>query len=83
MRKTKEILRLHYELGLSRREIARSLSISHSTVGDLLKRAEALGLTWPLPADLDEAALEMRLYSRRPGSSACRPEPDCEKSTAS
>jgi hypothetical protein len=32
MRKIKEMLRLHFEVGLSNREIARSLSVSHSTV---------------------------------------------------
>ena len=48
MRRIKEVLRLRYELGLGQRHIARSCSISQSTVNDYLRRAEAAGLRWPL-----------------------------------
>jgi len=65
MRKTKEVLRLHFGLGMTRRDIARSLGISHSTVGDVIRRAKALGLSWPLPEDLCEADLERRMYTQR------------------
>ena len=41
MRKIREILRLKWEVGLSARQIARSLSISHSTVLDMLRRFNA------------------------------------------
>ena len=44
MRKIREVLRLKWECGLSNRAIARSCSISHSTVGEYLRRAEAAGL---------------------------------------
>ena len=47
MHKIKEVLRLHYELGLGQRQIARCCSISQSTVHDYLKRAEAASLSWP------------------------------------
>jgi DNA-directed RNA polymerase specialized sigma24 family protein len=47
MRKVKEIIRLKQELGLSARQIARSCSISHSTVLDVLRRAEVAALYWP------------------------------------
>ncbi len=76
MRKLKEMLRLHFELGLSNREIARSLGVSHSTVGDLLGRLRAAAVVWPLPAGLDEAALEAALYPGNTGKSRSRPEPD-------
>lgn len=46
MRRTKEVLRLRYELGLGQRQIARSCSIGRSTVHEYLKRAEAAGLSW-------------------------------------
>ena len=49
MRKLKEILRLHHELVLARQEIGRSLSISHNTVADVIRRTEAAGLSFPLP----------------------------------
>ena len=62
MRKTKEILRLAQESGLSNRQIARSLQISPSTVGQCLKRAETAGLAWPLPPSMDDEALERLLY---------------------
>lgn len=63
MRKIKEVLRLKFEVGLPNRQIARSCSINHSTVADYLYRASAAGLRqWPLPADLDDAGLEERLF---------------------
>lgn len=75
MRKIKEILRLKWETGLAARQIAHSLSISHSTVLDMLRRAERAGFTWPLP-DLDDAALEAKLYPGNPDPKRKRPEPD-------
>ena len=69
MRKISEILRLHHA-GLSGRQIAASLGISRTAVSNTLKRAEAAQVTWPLPSDLDEPALEQRLYpTPRPSSS--------------
>lgn len=79
MRKLKEILRLHHELGLTRREIGRSLSISHNTVADVIRRTEAAGLSFPLPEDTDEAALDALLYPPTAPSSVKRPEPDPKK----
>jgi transposase len=64
MRKIKESLRLHHECKLKNREIGRSLSISHSTVGEYLNRAKEAGLGWPLPVDLDDEALEQLLFAR-------------------
>ena len=61
MRKIKEVLRLKFELHLKNREIARSCLIPHSTVANYLRRAGAAGLSWPLPPEVDEAALERRL----------------------
>ncbi len=75
MRYLREILRLRYERGLSHREIARSLSISSSTVATFLERARGAGLCWPLPEGWDDLALSERLYpSPIPGRS--RPLPD-------
>lgn len=76
MRKNREILRLRYEAKLSSRQISRSLVIAHSTVGDLLCRAQAAGLTWPLPEDMDDAALQVLLYPGNPAPTRSRPEPD-------
>ena len=62
MRKIREVLRLKWECGVTNRAIARSCSISHSTVGEYLQRAEAAGLSWPLPADMDEDTLFRLLF---------------------
>ena len=45
MRKTREILRLKHELGLSNRQIAASLHLSHVCVANYLERASQAGLT--------------------------------------
>lgn len=65
MRKIREVLRLRLELGLSERDVAASCRIARSTVGDYVHRARHAGLTWPLPPDLDDAALEARLFKVR------------------
>lgn len=62
MRTIKEVLRLKWFCGLGRRAIAKSCGIAKSTVAEYVKRAEQAGLSWPLPEDLDDAALEHRLY---------------------
>jgi len=62
MRKVREILRLSWQVGLKDRQIARSLNISHSTVGELLRRAREANLSWPLSDDLDDGKLEALLY---------------------
>ena len=77
MRKIKEVLRLKFELGLGDRQIARSCSINHNTVGDYVRRARATGLDrWPLPADVDDAAIEVRLFPPRATLGPVRPGPD-------
>jgi hypothetical protein len=62
MRKIKEVLRLRNELKLDQRQIARSCSISVSTVHEYLKRAEAVNLVWPLPDGWNDARLEAALF---------------------
>lgn len=76
MRNVKEILRLRFDGGLSHRAIGRSVGISASTVGDLLSRAHAAGVVWPLPPELDEAALEARLYPPDPSGARVLVPPD-------
>ena len=46
LRKTKEILRLKLECGISERKISRSCQVSRSMVGAYLRRAVAANLTW-------------------------------------
>lgn len=75
MRKTKEILRLK-AAGQSNRAIARSLGTGHSTVREYLARAEAAGLSWPLPPGWTEAELEARLFPQPRPSNVVRPLPE-------
>ena len=49
--------------GLSTRQIAASLSVGQSTVGEYFKRVERAGLSWPLPEGTSEADLERRLFA--------------------
>lgn len=76
MRKIIEVMRLYHDCGRTRREIARAIGASPTTVGDYLRRAEVAGLSYPLPTDLDEVALEARLFPPPPSSALSRPDPD-------
>lgn len=64
MRRIKEVLRLKYELGLGRRQIARSCSIGQSTVHDYLRRAEAAGLRWPLGEERGDDRIDRELFGK-------------------
>jgi hypothetical protein len=79
MRTIKEILRLRWEAGLSHRAIAVSCRKGQTTVRDYPSadgRAEAAGLSWPLPEGTDEEELERLLFPPPAASSHRRPEPD-------
>ena len=65
MRKIREVLRLRAQ-GWSDREVARSVNVARTTVRRIRARAEAAGLTWPLPEDLTESAMEALLYPPPP-----------------
>ena len=62
MRKIREVLRLKHELGLSERQIASSVNLSKAGVGGYIRRAREVGLSWPLPPDLGDEALEALVY---------------------
>ena len=66
MRKIKEVLRLKWGKGMSNRKIATSSGIGRPTVSEYLRRATEAGLSWPLPADLDDARLERLLFPPPP-----------------
>ena len=59
----REILRLK-SLGFSERNIALSCPCSRNTVSKVLKRAEELGIFWPLPNEQTNAVLENILYPK-------------------
>ena len=63
MRKVREVLRQRYACGASERVIAQSLGIGRTAVGEYIRRAAVIGITWPVPGELDDAALERKLFA--------------------
>jgi transposase len=62
MRKIIEVLRLKFEARLSHERIAAATRVSKGAVTKYLRRAQAAGIGWPLPAQMDEAQLEALLF---------------------
>jgi transposase len=79
MRTIKEVLRLKWSCGQSRRAISKSCGIARSTVDEYTKRAKQAGLSWPLPPDLDDTSLEHLLYPPAIVSESPRPLPVWEE----
>jgi Transcriptional regulator, contains sigma factor-related N-terminal domain len=77
MRQIREVLRLRFASELPQRAIAKSLGLSQGAVSGYLSRARAAGVSWPLPADLDDEQLEALLFPPPPAIAADqRPMPD-------
>jgi transposase len=76
MRKIRDILRLTYSEGLSRRQVSAATGVPVTTLVEHLGRARAAGLSWPLPDDMDDAALEAALFPPTAPSTVRRPLPD-------
>jgi transposase len=77
MRQIREVLRLRFASELPQRGIAKSLGLSQAAVSGYLSRARAAGVSWPLPADLDDEQLEALLFPAPPAIAADqRPMPD-------
>jgi transposase len=52
------------------------VGVSRYTVAEYLRRAGVVGITWPVPDGLDDAALERRLFSPPFVAEPSRPQPD-------
>lgn len=76
MRKIKDVLRLHFQLGLTVRQIGQSLNISHNTAIEYLRRSRAANIGWPLPPGLSDSDIESLLFPPLPPSAVKRPEPN-------
>jgi len=63
MRKIREVLRLRYACGVSARVIAQSLGIGRTAVAEYIRRAAVIGITWPIPGQLDDTTLERKLFA--------------------
>jgi len=78
MRELREVMRLYRESGQPVRDIARRIGVARSTARDMIARFERSGLAWPVPVEMNDAALEARLYGAagvKPGRRKL-PEPD-------
>jgi hypothetical protein len=76
MRKIREVLRLSLGAGLSRRQVGAAVGLPYTTIADYLSRAQAAGLSWPVPEEMDDGELEARLFRSVAAPSRSRPEPD-------
>lgn len=76
MRQIREVLRLKWECGLSDRKTGQSLNLSRPAVAEYVQRASSAGLSWPLPATLDDARLETLLFPLAPVPVGLRRAPD-------
>jgi hypothetical protein len=80
MRMAREILRLYFGLHLKKRQIGRACGVAPRTEVDYIRRAEGAGISWPLPNDLDDTALEAKLNERKESPRpARRPLPGMEE----
>jgi len=63
MRKVRDVLGLRHAAGLSFREIGAALGVGKTQVGEYVRRAHVIGITWPIPDGLDDAELERQLFT--------------------
>jgi transposase len=77
MRKIRDALRLTHALGMSRRRVGEATGIGKTAVGEYVRRAAVVGLSWPIPDEIDDAELERRLFPLADASSSApRTDPD-------
>src|SRR3977135_1919960 len=62
MRKVRDVLRLKHTLGMSFRQISEATGVGKTVVGEYVRRAGVIGITWPVPEEIDDAELERRLF---------------------
>jgi len=69
---------------LSNRALAGASKVSNSTVGEYLRRAEVIEISWPLPEGLSEEGLYSKLFPETDQANAVkRPTPDSEMASES
>jgi transposase len=72
MRKVRDVLRLRHTLGMSFRQISEATGIGKTVVGEYVRRAGVIGITWPVPEEIDDAELERRLFPAPGGTTLPR-----------
>src|SRR5882724_6469612 len=63
MRKIREVLRLTHELGLSVRQVREATGVGKTAVSEYVRRAKVVGITWPIPPEIGDTALEGLLFT--------------------
>ena len=76
MRTVREILRLRLGVGLSADKVAKSCKVSKATVLEYEKRFNESSLSWPIPEDMDDAALKRAVRKPRTNGKPSRDLPD-------
>lgn len=69
MRHIREILRLRFAEEVSGRVIAKRLGMNQGVVSSYIRRARAVGLSWPVPTDIDDEQLKALLFPHQPNGS--------------
>src|SRR5258708_37410848 len=62
MRKVRDVLRLKHTLGMSFRQISEATGVGKTVIGEYVRPAGVIGITWPVPEAIDDAELERRLF---------------------
>lgn len=70
MRQIRDVLTYLFERRLSKLQTGKVVGIHRTTVLKYLERFQQSGLTWPLPAEMDDAALERLLFHNEAGRGA-------------
>jgi len=78
MRKIKEVLRLGYENKVSMRKIALCCNLGIATVLEYFRRFRVSGLPWPPPVEINDEALESRLFPKNDPKRITKEPPDYE-----
>ncbi len=76
MRQVREVLRLKWEQRYSDRKVALACHISRPAIKTTVTRALAAGLSWPLPIEVDDVALERLLFPPPVITPSSRPLPN-------
>jgi transposase len=76
MRKIRDALRLTLGERFSMRQASAALGIPFTTIHDYVHRSRCVGLSWPLPEDMDDTALEAVLFANAATPVSAHPGPD-------
>jgi hypothetical protein len=76
MRQIREVMRLHFDCGWSKREVARALKMSSTAVWEYIQRAKRAQLSFERVREMSDDALDRLLFPPSPPSTVKRPMPN-------